>query len=294
MDLPSITIQQLRNSGLEFSFCYQDSLFITDRVEAIERFRQPCRIYAITFLVCISGEAECVINLNHYHIKKNMIMVAFPDDIIQVKAAQHLDAYAVLISSSLINDLGMDYSRRSDFYLRIRKNASCLLTRPLIAPLKPYYTLLYDNISNQTEETPEIIKGLLRAFCCSIISKMHKNEPQEGKEEAEKPNRNKQLFNDFMALVKQYHTSHRGVKYYAEKLCITPNYLSGVIKDYTGKTATEWVNDFVILEAKIMLKDSNLSIQEISNQLNFPNQSTFGKYFKQLVGVGPKQYRSNE
>ena len=294
MDLPSITIQQLRNSGLEFSFCYQDSLLITDRVEAIERFRQPCRIYAITFLVCISGEAECVINLNHYHIKKNMIMVAFPDDIIQVKAAQHLDAYAVLISSSLINDLGMDYSRRSDFYLRIRKNASCLLTRPLIAPLKPYYTLLYDNISNQTEETPEIIKGLLRAFCCSIISKMHKNEPQEGKEEAEKPNRNKQLFNDFMALVKQYHTSHRGVKYYAEKLCITPNYLSGVIKDYTGKTATEWVNDFVILEAKIMLKDSNLSIQEISNQLNFPNQSTFGKYFKQLVGVGPKQYRSNE
>ena len=294
MDLPSITIQQLQNSGLEYGFCYQDNLLITDQVEAIERFRQPCRIYAITFLVCISGEAECIINLNHYHIEKNMIVVAFPDDIIQVKATLHLEAYAVLISSALSKDLGMDYCRRSDFYLRIRKNASCQLTHEQIAPLKPYYTLLYDNIQNTTEETPEIIKGLLRAFCCSIISKMHMREPQEegSKMETEKPNRNKQLFNDFMALVKQYHTRHRGVKFYAEKLCITPNYLSGVVKDYTGKTATEWVNDFVILEAKIMLKDSNLSIQEISYQLHFPNQSAFGKYFKQLVGVGPKQYRS--
>lgn len=140
MDLPSITIQQLQNSGLEYGFCYQDNLLITDQVEAIERFRQPCRIYAITFLVCISGEAECIINLNHYHIEKNMIVVAFPDEIIQVKATQHLEAYAVLISSALSKDLGMDYSRRSDFYLRIRKNASCQLTHEQIAPLKPYYT----------------------------------------------------------------------------------------------------------------------------------------------------------
>lgn len=294
MDLPSITIQQLRNSGLEFGFCFQDNLLITDQVEAIERFRHPCRIYAITILVCISGEAECIINLNYYHIKKNMIVVAFPDDIIQVKAAQHLDAYAVLIFSTLLNDLGLNFGQRSDFYLRIRQNAACQLSRNQVTPLKPYYTLLYDNILNTTEETPEIIKGLLRAFCCSIISKMHLSQPQEEQNKMERPNRNKQLFNDFMALVKQYHTQHRGVKFYAEKLCLTPNYLSGSVKDYTGKTATEWVNDFVILEAKIMLKDSNLSIQEISYQLNFPDQSAFGKYFKQLVGVGPKHYRSNE
>ena len=115
MELPSITIQQLSNSGLEFGFCYQDNLLVTDQVEAIERFRQPCRICAITILVCISGEAECIINLNHYHVEKDMIVVAFPDDIIQVKDAQHLDAYAVLISSTLLNDLGLDYSRRSDF-----------------------------------------------------------------------------------------------------------------------------------------------------------------------------------
>lgn len=84
------------------------------------------------------------------------------------------------------------------------------------------------------------------------------------------------------------------VKFYADKLCLTPNYLSGVVKDYTGKTATEWVNEFVILEAKIMLTDSELSIQEIAYQLHFTDQSAFGKYFKQLVGISPKLYRSKK
>ena len=97
-----------------------------------------------------------------------------------------------------------------------------------------------------------------------------------------------------MELVKQYHTRYRGVKFYADKLCLTPNYLSGVVKDYTGKTATEWVNEFVILEAKILLTDSELSIQEIAYQLHFTDQSAFGKYFKQLVGISPKLYRSKK
>ena len=97
-----------------------------------------------------------------------------------------------------------------------------------------------------------------------------------------------------MALVQKYHASARGAKFYADKLCLTPNYMSGVIKSYTGKTAVEWVNEYVILEAKLMLKDSTLSIQEIAYRLNFPTQSAFGKYFKKLVGVGPKEYRSKE
>lgn len=294
MELPNITIHQLRNSRLEFGFCYQDSLLVTDQVEAIERFRHPCRIYAVTILICISGEAECMINLKHYHVEKNMIVVCFPDDIIQIKSACQLDAHAVLISLSLLNELRLDSNRRSDFYLRIRQNAVCQLASEQIATLKPYYTLLCDNIQRQTDETHEIIKGLLRAFSYSIISKMRLYQPMPEEGNAMICNRNKQLFNEFMTLVKQYHTQHRGVKFYADKLCITPNYLSGAIKDYTGKTATEWVNNFVILEAKIMLKDSSLSIQEISYQLHFPNQSAFGKYFKLLVGMGPKQYRNNK
>lgn len=291
--LPCITIQQLREGGLRFGFCYNDSLLVTDRVEAIERFRLPCRINAVTTLVCINGEAECIVNLNRYHVKKNMIVIGFPDDIIQIESASRLEAYAVLMSPAMIGELGLDSNRRSDFYLRIRQNAACLLPQEQTLALKPYYALLRDNIMEDTDETTEVIRGLLHAFAYSVIAKMRICQQQPGAEAAANRSHNKLLFGEFMALVKRHHTRARGVKFYADKLCLTPNYLSGAIKEYTGKTATEWVNDFVIIEAKIMLKDTSLSIQEISYRLNFPDQSTFGKYFKKIVGISPKQYRES-
>ena len=72
---------------------------------------------------------------------------------------------------------------------------------------------------------------------------------------------------------------------------LTPKYISGQIKAYSGKCALDWINDYVVLEAKMMLRYTVMTIQEISNSLNFPTQSAFGKYFKQQVGTGPKQYR---
>lgn len=289
--LPCITIQQLRDSGLQYAFCFGDSMLVTDHIETIERFRRPCRIEAVTTLVCINGEAECVINLKQYHLCSNMIVVGFPDDIIQIVSSCRLEAYAVLMSPRLINELAVDNSRRSDFYLRIRQNAVCYLPQNLMQSLKPYYALLRNNIQTQTEETGEIIRGLLHAFAYSVIARIRAHQPQQESDTTATGRHSSQLFGEFMTLVKRHHTCHRGVKFYANKLCLTPNYLSGVVKEYTGKTATEWVNDFVILEAKIMLKDTGYSIQEISDRLHFPDQSTFGKYFKKLTGVSPKMYK---
>lgn len=294
MSLPCITIRQLREGGLQFAFCYEDSLLVTNRVESIERFRLPCRIDAVTVLVCISGEAECTINLNRYHISRDMVVIALPDDIIQIESSCRLEAYAVLMSSALFGDIGLDSNSRSDFYLRIRHNAACCLPQEQVQTLKPYYALLCENIQNVADETPEIIRGLLRAFTYSVIARMRMCQPQTDGGDTAAGNHGKQLFGEFMSLVKRHHTSCRGVRFYADKLCLTPNYLSGVVKEYTGKTATEWVNDFVVVEAKIMLKDTSFSVQEISDRLNFPDQSTFGKYFKKIVGVSPKVYRDSK
>lgn len=292
-DLPCVTIRQLRNSRLQYALCYREELLVTDHVETIERFKRPCRIDAVTVLVCLNGEAECYINLKMYRVRPNMIVVAFPDDIIQIDNGSSIEAYAILMSPIMVNELGLNYGRRSDFYLRIRQNAACLLAHDQMMFLKPYYQLVCDNIVHETEETAEIIRGLMHAFACSVIAKMRLCQEAAGAEESLNHSHAKQLFGDFMALVKKYHTNYRGVKFYADKLCLTPNYMSGVIKDYTGKTAMEWVNDFVIVEAKIMLKDTDCSIQEVADRLNFSDQSTFGKYFKKIVGVGPKQYRDN-
>ncbi len=106
-----------------------------------------------------------------------------------------------------------------------------------------------------------------------------------------KPGRSEVLFEEFMALLQQHNKRERNVGFYAERMDITPKYLSTVVKEVSGKTAARWIDDSVILEAKTLLKYSGLSIREIAAQLNFSTQSFFGKYFKQHTGTSPSLYK---
>jgi AraC-like DNA-binding protein len=99
------------------------------------------------------------------------------------------------------------------------------------------------------------------------------------------------LLDRFMNLVKENFREQRDVGFYADKLCLTPKYLSKVIRDNSGSSADEWIDNYVTLEAKALLKSTNMTIQQISEELNSPSQSFFGKYFKRIVGVSPSEYR---
>jgi AraC-like DNA-binding protein len=101
------------------------------------------------------------------------------------------------------------------------------------------------------------------------------------------------LFEQFIALVAKYHTQYRNVAFYADKLCLTPKYMSKLIKTATGKSAPEWIDAYVILEAKNLLKYSNDTIKQIVFKLNFPNQSVFYKFFKARTGMTPSEYRNS-
>ena len=99
------------------------------------------------------------------------------------------------------------------------------------------------------------------------------------------------LFRRFIELLSGYETTDRSVKAYAEKLCVTPKYLSTVCKSVSGKTALEWIHDFLADTITHKLKYTDASIKEIADDLGFPNISFFGKFVKGRFGVSPKEYR---
>ena len=105
--------------------------------------------------------------------------------------------------------------------------------------------------------------------------------------------RKEDVFYRFLLLVEANYQKERSVNFYAEKLSITPKHLSAVAKETSGHTAGEWIDSYVILEAKLLLHNSELTIQEISTKLNFANQSFFGKYFKHHTGMSPRSYRQS-
>jgi AraC-like DNA-binding protein len=109
--------------------------------------------------------------------------------------------------------------------------------------------------------------------------------------EPAKPSRQVLLIEKFTILVRENYRTQRKTTFYADKLCLTPKYLSETVKSATGKSVSDWIDDYVILETKALLNSTNMTIQQISEELNFPSQSFFGKYFKRNVGMSPKEYR---
>lgn len=102
--------------------------------------------------------------------------------------------------------------------------------------------------------------------------------------------RNQDIYKRFMQAVQKNYMNERSIKFYADVLCISPKYLSQVIKNVTGRLAGDWITDYVILEAKALLKSNKYTVQEVCDMLNFANQSFFGKYFKRKTGMSPKAY----
>ena len=130
----------------------------------------------------------------------------------------------------------------------------------------------------------KIVQHLMMAVFYS--SEHHRNV------KVEKPSCNAEaLSREFLNLVKENFRTERQLSFYAERMCITPRYLSRVVKETTQFSAADWIERLVVLEARALLKSTNMTVQQISDELNFPSQTFFGKYFKRRVGLSPKEYR---
>lgn len=286
-ELTYLSISQLKRRSLASAVSYGDDLIITKNISDMDTFKHPCRIDGVTMLVCTEGSIDCSVNLRNYHIERGSILMILAPDIIQLQCVDNVELYAVVVSSDFFNSLLVDFGKRSESFLHIRQNAVAKIPSEHIYQLKCFYELMLDCILHQTAESREIIRNLTRALTYAIMSYILTYSIQPKALDIRK----KQIFDKFLSLLNVHHTHQRSVRFYAERLFLTANYMSGAVKQYSGKSALEWINDYVVLEAKNMLGDNNISIKEIAYRLNFPTQSAFGKYFKEQTGMCPKHYR---
>jgi len=98
------------------------------------------------------------------------------------------------------------------------------------------------------------------------------------------------IFNQFMKDVRTFYAKERKVNFYADRLCFSSKYMATIIKEVSGRNPSDWIRDYVLLNAKAMLNSGEYSVQQVADLLNFPNPSFFGKYFRLYVGCTPKEY----
>lgn len=137
----------------------------------------------------------------------------------------------------------------------------------------------------------QLAKNHLQSLLLDIYDKYHRfyNRGETGIS-----NRQDELFKSFIMLLNEYSTSEREVAFYADRLGISTKYLSGICRHIADKSAKEVIDNFAILQIKVLLQSTELSIVEIADRLRFPDQSYMGRYFKRHEGITPKEYRAGK
>ncbi len=261
----------------------------------VELLRFPSRINGFVAAYCRKGRFKCTINLTEYEIHDGMLAINIPNNIIQLEPFEPnevVELTIVAVSPQYMTTLSSDLGK-------IFVEAISMLKSPIMemAPeevdLSIQYFKLIDNVINtDSEYRNDSISYLLTSVFYLIGGMLMKrlNAVAENDEKAPS-SRHKKVFEMFIELVEKYHNTERSVGFYADKLCISSKYLSQIIKNVSGFSAPDIINKYVILEAQHLLRHTEMSVKEIADQLNFPNQSFFYKYFKSHTGCTPNSYR---
>ena len=141
----------------------------------------------------------------------------------------------------------------------------------------------------------EFMLSTLRIFLliiCEELLHQVSSTPLEGKSASTE--REKLLFNKFLDILQNEQQKRHQVNYYAERLCITPKYLSTISRNVSGKSPMRWITDSVMEDCYQLLRNTDLTVKEISARLGFPNSSFFGQYFREQAGVTPVSYRNQQ
>lgn len=144
-----------------------------------------------------------------------------------------------------------------------------------------------------TDVTLESGREDMARDCIRLMARIASQGMSRQDNSAAKPTRSDRIVARFMQCVRANYRTHRDLGFYAGELGLSLKHMSHVIHEQTGRHPSQWIKDHVILDAKTMLRSGNYTVQQVSDELNFANQSFFGKYFKEAVGVSPKKWVSS-
>lgn len=261
----------------------------------MQSFRFPCRINAFIIGVGTEGESSGLVNLQKFKIKKDTMFIFAPNSILQAQAIEGIKAHILAVSTDFMKRINIDTKHLLPLLLQFTTSPCLEISHEECQALRNFISLVEQETKGpESEFSAEIIGGLIAGTIYKVGEILQHYLAEHPELETPSHNRAKEYFTQFTQLLSEHYKQERSVGFYARQLCITPKYLTTLIKRISGRSVSEWIDNYVILEAKTLLKYSTMSIQEIAYYLNFPNQSFFGSYFKRNTGMSPSQYKAQQ
>ena len=245
------------------------------------------------FMFIIAGEAEFSIDYVHYKFKENYWVELRPSADVKLHSySDNFQAYIIMAAESFIMDTLLDKKPIPvSHFVDSHESPHLELAQEELAALK----LSADRILHYMRIDHSFKKDMLHnTFFNFILEASNVFQNRDGvRKQLQNLSRKETIIRNFLILVEEHAKEEHNPSFYSNKLCISTQYLSIILKEITGNTANFWIAKKITAQAKILLRTPNLTIKEITDKLHFADQSSFGKFFKKQTGMSPKKYRED-
>lgn len=233
---------------------------------------QPYRFVEGRILWITEGSADFELTLEEYHIKKGDIVLLAPETIMELKSCS--DDY---------NMIGIIYKED----ISVTRNIIIHAGEEDWHETRRLADILWDMVRRKPFRQ-ETVRLLVSAIISDI---QHISRTEQEARQAKRKSRQEEPFGKFKRLVNEHCCQYRTIPFYADRLALTPHYLSTLITKVSGRSVMYWINRSTLIHAKVLLKSKDMRVCEVADRLNFPSQSAFGSFFKRETGMSPSEYQ---
>ena len=296
MDIKRESISILESLSSDYSmiegFCYYSHITSDTSHKATNLQNTLFKVRGNVLVILVSGHMNVELNTEVINIDGPAVLSLSHGSLVSLcpTSDRELDAYILLYSPGFLRDINISFSSISVDTIVAHSSPVLELREREVHMLLRYVSIIHQVMSDtfNTQLNRHIVSSLTSALFYQVMLFFYRRIDFDDVHSG--PRRNSYV-QDFLKLVHVHYTTERSISFYASKLFISPKYLSLLVKEATGRSAACWIDHFVIMEAKNLLRYSGKNVQQVAYALNFSNQSSFGKYFKHLTGLSPTEFQ---
>ena len=272
------------------SVCLDNDLLLSDQINKAPMPSDPRKMNFILIGLCTKGEISYRMDTEELVVHAGEMLVVSERHVIDgYKRSDDMEGLCIMMSVDFFHEIIKSVHDVSSLFVYARMQPVMKLEAKEINTFMEYFQAIKQKISdNHNHFRKDLIRTLMLAMFYDVGNVIYRVKNFD-----ESLLRSEKVFTRFLKMVEENCKRERRVSWYAHQLNITPKYLSTAVKRISGRTAVEWIENYVTMELRVLLKNSTKSIKEITEELNFPNQSFLGKYFKEHVGLTPSAYRKS-
>ena len=267
----------------------EGDILLLDEIAKMPMPKEPRRMQCLFLAMCLKGSAHYQVNTVEHTVCPGDLIIINPGSVTcDCTMSPDCRGIGIIIDYNFFKETIKSVHELSALFLFARSHPVFRLPGQRAEFIRDTFFRIKGKIDDSDNHfRREMVQSLFLAMVYEMCNVIYSAQAQSD----ERHSRAEEIFTQFLLLVEKHFRTERRVGWYSEQLCISPKYLSETVKAVSMRTPNEWIDSYVTMELRMLLRNTQKSIKEIAQELNFSNQSFLGKYFKENVGMSPSEYR---